>query len=63
MTWFKLPAVTPTEHKPALFAALLFVNHSLEPLVFLPLLVRLDVLVLGQIFVCNVSILENNFNH
>ena len=57
MAWFKLPTETPTEHKPTLLAALLFVHHSLEPLVFLPLLVRLNILVLGEIFVCNVRIL------
>ena len=57
MAWFKLPTVTPTEHKPALLAAFLFIDHSLEPLVFLPLLVRLDILVLGKIFVSNIGVL------
>ena len=57
MTWFKLPTITPAEDKPTLLASLLFVHHSLEPLVLLPLLVGLDILVLGEIFVCNVGIL------
>ena len=55
MTWFEFPTITPTEHKPALLAAFLFVHHSLKPLVFLPLLVGLDILVLGEIFVFRAS--------
>ena len=57
MTWFKLPTITSAKDESTLLATFLFINHSLEPLVFLPLLVRLDVLVLGEIFVCNIRIL------
>ena len=57
MAWFVFPPITPTEDIATLLAPFLFLHHALEPLVFLPLLVRLYILVLWQILVCNISIL------